>query len=91
MKYRQLGRYGIQVREISLGAWLTFSAQIAKETAKECMITAYENWINFFDNVEAYAGGMAIDAANWVDPLSPEVMEQIEQVLNPARPFSVNE
>jgi len=57
MKYRNLGKSGLQVSELSFGSWLTFGKQIGDETAEELMGTAYDNGINFFDNAEAYANG----------------------------------
>jgi voltage-dependent potassium channel beta subunit len=59
MEYRRLGKYGLRVSQLSLGAWLTFGAQIDEDTARECMLAAYEAGVNFFDNADAYANGQA--------------------------------
>jgi voltage-dependent potassium channel beta subunit len=59
MGYRRLGGSGLQVSELSFGAWVTFGQQIGSDTARDLMRTAYANGINFFDNAEAYAGGRA--------------------------------
>lgn len=59
MKYRHLGKAGIKVSELSLGAWVTYGGQVGEEIARDCMIAAYEQGVNFFDNAEAYAGGKA--------------------------------
>ena len=59
MHYRRLGNSGLKVSEISLGAWITFGAQIDEETAEELVHTAYENGVNFFDNADVYADGQA--------------------------------
>jgi len=59
MKYRHLGKAGIKVSELSLGAWVTYGGQVGEEVARDCMIAAYEHGVNFFDNAEAYAGGKA--------------------------------
>jgi voltage-dependent potassium channel beta subunit len=59
MNYRRLGKSGLQVSELSFGAWVTFGQQISDETAEELMTIAYESGANFFDNAEAYAGGRA--------------------------------
>ena len=59
MHYRRLGKTGIKLSEISLGAWLTFGDQITDETALDLMRAAYEAGINFFDNADAYAKGRA--------------------------------
>ena len=57
MNYRHLGRSGLQVSELSLGSWVTFSTQVDVEAAMECLTAAYEAGVNFFDNAESYAGG----------------------------------
>ncbi len=59
MEYRRLGKSGLQVSALSFGAWVTFGSQVGDTTAEECMKTAYDAGINFFDNAEAYAGGKA--------------------------------
>ncbi|MBN2147757.1 MAG: aldo/keto reductase, partial [Anaerolineales bacterium] len=59
MEYRYLGRSGLQVSVLSLGAWVTYGGQVGDEPAYECMQAAYEAGVNFFDNAEAYAHGNA--------------------------------
>jgi voltage-dependent potassium channel beta subunit len=59
MNYRRLGKAGIKLSELSLGAWVTYGGQVGEEVATECMSAAYEAGVNFFDNAEAYAGGQA--------------------------------
>ncbi len=59
MRYRHLGRTGIQVSELSFGSWVTFSNQLDVKAAADCMSAAYEAGVNFFDNAEVYAGGKA--------------------------------
>ncbi len=59
MHYRRLGRSGIKVSEISLGAWVTFGNQISDKTAAELVHTAYDQGVNFFDNADVYAKGKA--------------------------------
>ena len=59
MKYRRLGRSGLKVSELSLGAWVTYGGQVGDEIATECMTAAYDAGVNFFDNAEAYADGDA--------------------------------
>lgn len=59
MKYRRLGKAGIKVSELSLGAWVTYGGQVGQDTAENCMVAAWENGVNFFDNAEAYADGNA--------------------------------
>lgn len=59
MKYRHLGKAGIQVSELSLGSWLTFNEKVDIDATMELMAAAYDAGMNFFDNAEAYAGGQS--------------------------------
>jgi voltage-dependent potassium channel beta subunit len=59
MEYRRLGKHGLKVSELSLGAWLTFGEQIDEATARECMLAAFEAGVNYFDNADVYAAGQA--------------------------------
>ena len=60
MRYRQLGKWGLKVSEISLGAWTTYGGSVKdKELITEITRTAYEGGINFFDNADIYARGAA--------------------------------
>ena len=59
MEYRFLGRSGLKVSALSLGAWVTYGGQVGEEVAYSCMTAAYEQGVNFFDNAEAYANGNA--------------------------------
>ncbi len=59
MEYRHLGKAGIKVSELSLGAWVTYGTQFGVDEAKEIMAAAYDAGVNFFDNAEAYADGQA--------------------------------
>jgi voltage-dependent potassium channel beta subunit len=59
MHYRRLGHSGLKVSEISLGAWVTFGAQIDEQIASDMIHAAYEQGVNFFDNADMYAGGQA--------------------------------
>ena len=59
MEYRRLGKSGLRVSVLSLGAWVTYGGQVGEEIAYQCMRAAYEAGVNFFDNAEAYADGNA--------------------------------
>ncbi len=59
MRYRRLGRSGLKVSELSLGAWVTYGSQVGEDVTLECMTAAYEAGVNFFDNAEAYGHGKA--------------------------------
>lgn len=57
MQYRQLGKWGVKVSEVSLGSWLTFGHATDEETAIQCIHRAYELGINLFDTANVYARG----------------------------------
>lgn len=59
MQYRSLGKSGLKVSALSLGAWVTFGDQVGEDVAYQCMKAAYDAGVNFFDNAEAYADGQA--------------------------------
>jgi voltage-dependent potassium channel beta subunit len=59
MHYRRLGRSGLKVSEISLGAWITFGSQVDEPIATELIHAAYDQGVNFFDNADMYTGGQA--------------------------------
>ena len=62
MKYRRLGKTGLEISEISLGTWQlggkwgeTFDNNLAASILEE----AYENGVNFFDTADVYNGGLS--------------------------------
>lgn len=59
MQYRRLGRAGLKVSELSYGSWVTYGKQVDTSLARELMVAAYDQGVNFFDNAEVYAGGQA--------------------------------
>lgn len=59
MEYRRLGSSGIKVSVLSLGSWITYGGQVGVDSAAECIKTAYDAGVNFFDNAENYSGGEA--------------------------------
>jgi len=61
MEYRNLGNSGLKVSALSLGSWVTFGPQMNEKIAAECMHRAYDAGVNFFDNAEVYADGVAED------------------------------
>ena len=62
MRYRQLGDSELQVSEISLGSWLTYSGGVGREQTEACTRAAFEAGINFFDTANAYGRGAAEEA-----------------------------
>jgi aryl-alcohol dehydrogenase-like predicted oxidoreductase len=59
VNFRELGSSGIEVSEISLGSWLTYSGGVAKEQAKACVDAAFDAGINFIDTANVYGRGAA--------------------------------
>lgn len=57
MRYRRLGRWGVQVSEVSLGSWLTYGGSVGEETATRCIHRAFELGVNLFDTADAYGRG----------------------------------
>lgn len=59
MKYRNLGRSGLKVSEISLGSWLSCNDSQNIEGPAGIIDKAYELGINFFDTANEYSRGNA--------------------------------
>ncbi len=59
MEYRFLGSSGLKVSALSFGAWVTFGPQMDESKAAACMHAAWDAGVNFFDNAEVYADGVA--------------------------------
>ena len=57
MDFRKLGWSEIEVSEISLGSWLTYSGGVEREQARACVEAAFEEGINFIDTANAYGRG----------------------------------
>jgi 1-deoxyxylulose-5-phosphate synthase len=57
MNYRKLGSSGIDVSDISLGSWLTYSGGVEREQAEACVRAAFEEGINFIDTANVYGRG----------------------------------
>lgn len=59
MKYRQLGNSDLQVSEIGLGSWLTFTDPQRREGAIACVHRALDLGITFLDTANVYGRGAA--------------------------------
>jgi len=60
MQYRRLGNAGMKVSAVSLGGWINYGeGKVARETAREVVVKAYEEGINFFDLADIYGNGGA--------------------------------
>ncbi|KAH7280062.1 hypothetical protein KP509_37G050900 [Ceratopteris richardii] len=72
MKYKKLGRTGLNVSCLSYGTWVTFGNQVDVQAAKVLLTKCREFGVNFFDIAEVYANGkaeeimgQAIKELNW--------------------------
>ena len=87
MHYRRLGRSGLKVSEISLGAWVTFGAQVDQKTSTSLVHAAYDAGVNFFDNADVYANGQAeIDMGKAIQGLPREGLVISSKVFWPTMP-----
>jgi aryl-alcohol dehydrogenase-like predicted oxidoreductase len=59
MNYRRLGRSGLHVSEICLGAWINFGGRIEDDQTFAVLDAAIEEGIDFFDTADAYEAGKA--------------------------------
>ena len=59
MKTRRLGSSDLEVSEISLGSWLTYSGGVEREQARACVQAAFDAGINFIDTANVYGRGAA--------------------------------
>src|SRR6185503_15479988 len=60
MEYRRVGKSGLMVSAVSLGAWLTYGSDVvAQEASLACLRAAVENGVNFIDVADIYSSGEA--------------------------------
>lgn len=87
MHYRRLGKSGLKVSEIALGAWITFGSQIDEKISSDLIHAAYDQGINFFDNADAYANGQAeIVMGKAIKDLPREALVLSSKVFWPTMP-----
>jgi aryl-alcohol dehydrogenase-like predicted oxidoreductase len=68
MEFRRLGDSDLDISEISLGSWLTYSGGLEREHTEACTRAAFDAGINFFDTANVYGVGEAERA--WGEILS---------------------
>src|SRR3954465_3754377 len=68
MRYRKLGDSDIEVSEISLGSWLTYSGGGERDQTEACTRAAFDAGITLFDTSNVYGQGAAESA--WGEILS---------------------
>lgn len=87
MHYRRLGKSGLKVSEIALGAWITIGSQIDEKISSDLIHAAYDQGINFFDNADAYANGQAeIVMGKAIKDLPREALVLSSKVFWPTMP-----
>jgi voltage-dependent potassium channel beta subunit len=59
MNYRRVGKAGLKVSEVALGAWLTFGGTVEQKKAESIIHAALDNGINFLDLADGYSHGKA--------------------------------
>jgi aryl-alcohol dehydrogenase-like predicted oxidoreductase len=59
VRYRRLGTSDLEVSEISLGSWLTYSGGVERAQSEACVRAAFDAGINFFDTANVYGRGAA--------------------------------
>jgi aryl-alcohol dehydrogenase-like predicted oxidoreductase len=59
VNFRKLGWSDIEVSEISLGSWLTYSGGVGRQQAEACVNAAFDVGINFIDTANVYGRGAA--------------------------------
>jgi aryl-alcohol dehydrogenase-like predicted oxidoreductase len=57
VNFRKLGSSDIEVSEIGLGSWLTYSGGVEREQAQACVEAAFDAGINFIDTANVYGRG----------------------------------
>jgi aryl-alcohol dehydrogenase-like predicted oxidoreductase len=68
MRKRRLGNSDLEVTEIALGSWLTYSGGVEREHTEACTRAAFDAGINFFDTANVYGNGASETA--WGEILS---------------------
>ncbi|KAF3924512.1 hypothetical protein ABW21_db0201958 [Orbilia brochopaga] len=57
MEFRYLGPTGLKVSLFSLGGWMTYGKHVTGNPVTECLKTAWDHGINYFDTAESYFRG----------------------------------
>jgi len=59
MNYRNLGRSGLKVSEISLGSWTTYGGSVGEAESRRIVHRAFAAGVNLFDTADVYVKGAA--------------------------------
>ena len=82
MKYRRVGRSGLQVSEISLGSWLTLGSSVDQAATNGIVPRAFDLGINLFDTADVYAQGAAENSLR--EATRPYLRDAIKAAVNPS-------
>ncbi|MFX0090549.1 MAG: hypothetical protein ACFFBD_02205 [Candidatus Hodarchaeota archaeon] len=52
MEYRYMGKTGLKLSEVSLGAWLTFGGSVDQEGTEACIREAISHGVNFIFSLQ---------------------------------------
>ena len=87
MEFRNLGRSGLKVSEISYGNWITHGSQVEADQAKACVRAALDVGITTFDTADVYAGTKAESVlGDALDGVGRESIELFTKVYWPTGP-----
>lgn len=59
MKYRRVGRSGLKISEIAIGAWLTYGGPVQQKCTNDIIAAAIDGGINYIDIADIYTKGKA--------------------------------
>ena len=59
MNYRNVGKSGLKISEISLGGWLTYGGSVDAAKTAPIVHRALDQGVNFIDLADVYSGGKA--------------------------------
>ena len=62
MNYRKLGSSDLEISDVSLGSWLTYSGGVQRDRTEACTRAAFDAGVTFFDTANAYGDGAAEEA-----------------------------
>ena len=62
MNYRKLGSSDLEVSDVSLGSWLTYSGGVQRDQTEACTKAALDAGVTFFDTANVYGDGAAEEA-----------------------------
>jgi voltage-dependent potassium channel beta subunit len=62
MEYRNLGRSGLVVSEVSVGSWLTLGSSVDRAATREIVHRAFDLGVNLFDTADVYSNGAGEEA-----------------------------